>query len=171
MAALLICGSSIQAILSVPYYLSLAHGHPGLNLRLGIISVVMITPLLILLIMRYGVVGGGVSWLVTNLCTLPSYMYFLHRHFLRGELRRWCWQDTGLPLLAALPCALLGRWLLPSPSSRIMTFGVITLVWSVTTVAAGLASAEVRWELRRELSRAVGRLSATWGEAQGLSTK
>ena len=132
----------MQAITVVPYYLSLAHGNISLNLQVGVASVVLITPLLILLIMKYGVVGAGMSWLVMNLCSLPPYMYFLHRRFLPGELRQWVLRDVGRPLLAALPGIVLFRCLVPSPSSRLLALGLIGLVWGVSTAAAALVSPE-----------------------------
>jgi len=145
-ASLLLVGQIMQAITVVPYYLALAHGHIKLNLQIGIASVILITPLLIFLIMKFGVVGGGISWLVMNLCTLPPYMYFLHRRFLPGELPKWCLRDVGLPLLAALPIILLSRWLLPLTSTRMMIVVLIALVWGVSAVAAAFTIPDLRRE-------------------------
>lgn len=157
-AALLLAGQLMQAIMVVPYYLALAHGNVRLNLQIGIASIVLITPLLIMLIMKYGLVGAGVSWLVMNIFTLPPYMYFLHRHFLPGELRRWCFRGVVRPLLAALPCVLLARWLVPHTDSRLQTLCWIGLVWAVAAAATALTSSEVRRELPRPASRRIGRL-------------
>jgi O-antigen/teichoic acid export membrane protein len=143
-AALLLAGQIMQAIMVVPYYLALAHGYVRLTLQMGIAVVVLITPLLIYLITKYGVVGAGISWLVMNLCTLPPSMYILHRRLLPGELKTWILHDVGRPLLASLPVVLLGRWLLPSPSSRLLTFGLIGLVWSVSAAAAAFTIPELR---------------------------
>jgi O-antigen/teichoic acid export membrane protein len=146
-ASFLLCGSIIQAILIIPYYLALAHGNIRLNLILGIVSVVLIIPLLILLIMKYGLIGGGVSWLILNLCTLPIYTFLVHRRFLPGELRTWVLRDLGRPLIVALPIIVLSRWLFFTPSSRLVTFGLIGLVWSVSTAAAALAIPDLRKEI------------------------
>ncbi len=155
-ASLLLSGQIMQAITVVPYYLALAHGNIRLNLYVQIASVALITPLLILLIMTFGVVGGGISWLVMNLCTLPPYMYFLHRRFLPGELRRWSLYDVGRPLLAALICVLLSRWILPLPSSRMMIFGLIGLVWSISTIASAFTIGELRNEVIQKTGKLLG---------------
>jgi O-antigen/teichoic acid export membrane protein len=155
-ASLLLVGQLMQAITVVPYYLALAHGDIRLNLQIGISSVVLITPLLIYLIMKYGVVGAGVSWLVMNLCTLPPYMYFLHRRFVPGELRRWCLRGVGRPLLAALPCVLLCRWLVPQTSSRLLTFCLIGLVWGVSAAASALTIPDLRKEVGDKIGRLFG---------------
>lgn len=160
-AALLIGGQIMQAITLVPYYLALANGNVRLNLQIGISSVVIITPLLIYLIMKYGVVGAGVSWLIMNICTLPPYMYFLHRRFLPGELKQWCLRDVGLPMIAAMPIILLSRWLIPLPSSRIMIFVLITLVWVASAAVAAFTIPELRGEFIKRTRSMLGAYCGT----------
>jgi O-antigen/teichoic acid export membrane protein len=143
-SSLLLGGQLIQSITVVPYYLALAHGNIKLNLQIGVASVVLITPLLIYLIMKYGVAGAGFSWLILNICTLPPYMYFLHRRFLPGEFGRWCLQGVGRPLLAAVPVILLGRWLVPHTTSRLMMFFMIGLVWCVSAATTAVSVPELR---------------------------
>lgn len=134
-APLLLIGQLAQAILIVPYYVALAHGNLREYLMLGFASAVLITPILTLSVWRMGIVGAGLSWLLMNLCTLPLYVFLFHRRFLPGEAIRWCLSDTGLPLLGALPCVLLGRILLPHSPSRIYTLCLIAMVWFMSAVA------------------------------------
>lgn len=143
-APFLIAGQILQSLAVVPFYLALAHGYIKLNLRIGVASVIGITPLLIALIAKYGLVGAGMSWLVLNLLTIPPYMYFLHRRLLPGELPVWVLRDVGCPLLAALPGVLLCRWLLPAPSSRPLALCVIALAWIASAAPAAIANSELR---------------------------
>ena len=140
----------MQAIMVVPYYLALAHGHIRLNLLIGIASIVLIPPLMIYMIMKYGIVGAGFSWLVLNLFILPLYMYFLHRRFLPGELRRWFLQGVWRPSLAALPIILLGRWLVPHTASRLLTFCMLGLVWGTSVAATATTVPELRNGFRKQ---------------------
>lgn len=160
-AALLIAGEVMQAVTVPPYYLALAHGDVKLILRVGIVSVILITPLLIFLIATQGIVGAGISWVVMNLCTLPPYMYFLHRRWMPGELRRWWLLGVGRPLVVTLPCVLLSRWLLPRTDSRLLSLGTIALVWGVAAAASALTTSDVRKEFidttRRVFGPAYGR--------------
>lgn len=155
-AALLLGGQILQTITLMPYYLALAHGNVRFTLQIGISMVVLITPLLIYLIMKYGVVGAGMSWLIMNICTVPPYMYLLHRRLLPGEFSKWCLRDVGLPLLVALPIILLSRWLIPVPSSRIMIIGLITLICGVSTAAAVCTVPELRSEFIQKGKRILG---------------
>lgn len=155
-AALLIVGEVMQAITVLPYYLCLAHGSIRLNLQIGIASVVVVTPLLILLITKYGIVGAGISWVVMNSCTLLPYMYLVHRRFMPGELRRWCLRGAVLPLISALPCVLLGRWLVPHVDSRLILFGLIGLVWAVAAAATAITIPELRNVIIKKTCRVFG---------------
>jgi O-antigen/teichoic acid export membrane protein len=155
-ASLLLGGQLLQAITVVPYYLALAHGNIRLNLHIGIASLILITPLLIFLIMKFGIVGAGFSWLVMNLCTVLPYMYLFHRRFLPCELQRWCVRSVGRPLLVALPCILLGRWLLPDTTSRLLIFCFIGLIWGGAVAAAVLVSSELRQASFRAINRSLG---------------
>jgi O-antigen/teichoic acid export membrane protein len=143
-AALLVGGQVMQAVAGIPYYVALAHGDVRLYLYIGIVSIVLMTPLSIVLISKLGVVGAGLSWLVMNVCTLPFCLYFLHHQFLPGELRRWCLQDTGLPLIASLPCILLGRVLMPHTASRLATLALVGVVWGAAATASVLTVPELR---------------------------
>ena len=149
-ASLLLCGQLMQAITIIPYYLALAHGNVKLNLQVGIASIVLIMPMLIFLTMQYGIEGAGMSWLIMNICTLPPYMYALHRRFMPGALRRWYLLSVGRPLLVSLPCTLLGYWLMPRSSSRLLTFCSIGLVWGVSMIATAATVSEVRSILRKQ---------------------
>lgn len=143
-ATLSIGGQLVQAISIVPYYLALAHGNVKLYLYMGIVSLVIVTPLLIMFILKFGIVGAGLSWLVMNVCTLPFYVYFVHQRFMPGEARQWCLRDIGRPLLAALPCVVVSRWLLPHVPSRIGTFWLIAMVWALSAAASASTVPELR---------------------------
>jgi O-antigen/teichoic acid export membrane protein len=162
-ASLLVGGQLMQAITVVPYYLALAHGEIRLNLQIGIASVVLITPVLVLLILKYGVVGAGFSWLVMNACTLPPYMYFLHRRFLPGELQKWVLCAVLRPLLASLPTVLLARLFLPVPSSRLLTLSVLGLIWGVSATAMALAVPQFRRAFRANAERLLRTVRVSYG--------
>ncbi len=152
-ASLLLGGQLLQATQAVPGYVALAHGYVRLNLFINIASFILIAPLLFFLIVRYGIAGAGLSWLAVSVCTMAPFMILLHRRFLPGEMRRWLLGDLLRPLLATLPIVLLARVVIPVPSSRLLTVGVIGLVWSVSAVAAGCTMPELRAEFIEKTRR------------------
>ena len=145
-ASLLVGAAIMKAITVVPYNLALAYGQTKLILQVQILSIAVIVPLCIFLIRRFGILGGGISSLIMNLCSFPLYMYYLHRRFMPGELQTWLLCDVARSLFASLPIILLGRWLLPSTSSRAMTLCMIGLVGCLSTAVAAFNMPELRNE-------------------------
>ena len=101
------------AVLHLPHALQLAYGWTSLCFLRSLVSVVLIVPVLILMIRRFGAIGAASSWLALNLVTFLVEVPIMHRRLLRGEMWRWYGQDLGLPMLAAGVVAGAGRWLNP----------------------------------------------------------
>jgi O-antigen/teichoic acid export membrane protein len=155
-ASLLLGGQLMQAIAVIQYNIALAHGNVKLYLYIAMASTILVVPLLIALIRKFGIVGAGLSWLVMSFCTLLCGVYFIHRRFLPGELRRWCLRGVGLPLLASMPCVLLCRWFVPHTSSRLLTFCLIGLVWGLSAAATAMTVPELRNVLKKQMCRFFG---------------
>ncbi len=132
--SLLLLGQLMQALTLVPYYVALAHGDIKLNLRVGMVSAVLITPLLLYLVARYGVIGAGASWLIVNILSFFPYMYLFHRALLAGEFRSWFWSTVCVPLVVATLCVYFFREVMPTLNSRILILLYLSMIWSVTTV-------------------------------------
>lgn len=135
-AALLLLGQLLQALTVVPYYVALAFGDVKLNLRIGIVSALALLPLLMVLVTRYGMAGAAGAWLLLNLGVFGPYMYFLHRRFLPGQLRRWLAHAVVAPLLAALPVLLLARLAAPQGMGRLLWFLYIGVAAATASAAA-----------------------------------
>jgi hypothetical protein len=73
----------------------------------------------------------------------------MHQRLLKGEQWRWYREDVGLPLVAALVTAGLGRWLLPMDISVSITVAYIAAVSVVTLIVTALVTPHVREWLRR----------------------
>jgi O-antigen/teichoic acid export membrane protein len=151
-ASLLLGGQLLQVMAVIPLNIALAHGNVRVILLIGFTSVALITPLLINLITKYGIVGAGVSWVVVNACTLPLNMYLLHRRFLPGEFRRYGIRSIGRPLLAAFLGVALFRWALPHSGSRLLICVELATVW-VVAVTASAATIPGLW---RRMADSVG---------------
>jgi len=140
----LLMGQFIQAIMIVPFYFALSQGHTRLNVRAQMFSILLITPLLIILINMFGLNGGGLSWLIMNLCFLPFYMFYFHSRFLKGELKSWIINDIGLQILITFPIVFICRLVFSTPLSRFYTFGLISAIWFFTTIVIVIIIPEFR---------------------------
>lgn len=146
-ASLLVLGQSMQAITLIPFHIALAHGNVKLNIKIGIFSVLLVIPLLNYLVLEFGLIGAGWSWMVMNIVTLPPYMYLLHRRFLPGQLKDWAVQSVIFPILAAFPCVVLGKIWMPQTESRMIIFLSIGLTWFMAVAVSVLLSSDLRQRL------------------------
>jgi O-antigen/teichoic acid export membrane protein len=144
LVTLFIIGSIFLALQVVPYSLALAHGWVQLSLTIGIVTVMMIIPIMITLVKRYGAVGGCVAWILINGATTPFYIHFLHRRLLRGEEKQWYLTDVGRPLIAVCLVISIGRWLVRPAHSIPWLVVSIVGVLMMALAAAALSAPAVR---------------------------
>jgi O-antigen/teichoic acid export membrane protein len=143
-ASLLIVGQLIQVVMLLPSYLPLVFDRVRINLVWGIGSIVLLVPMLVLLVRKYGITGGATAWLAMNMIVILPYTFMVHHRFLRGEFAKWAFKDVGLPSLGIGIGLALCRWLIPVPGSRLLTLGLIGLVWAISATAAVCMSPELR---------------------------
>ena len=103
--SLLIVGTALNGLMSLPSALQLAYGWTSLGIASNLVAVATLVPLIFVLTSRFGATGGAAAWVILNgayvLITLP----LMHRRILRGEQWRWYGIDVALPLVAALGAA------------------------------------------------------------------
>lgn len=108
MVILLVIGNTLNGLMNVPYALTLAFGWTRLSIYQNTIACIILVPALIWGVRYYGAIAACVTWAILNagyvLLTIP----IMHSRLLRGELRRWYWQDVGLPFLAVFSTIILG---------------------------------------------------------------
>ena len=103
--SLLIVGTALNGLMSLPSALQLAYGWTSLGIASNLVAVATLVPLIFVLTSRFGATGGAAAWVILNgayvLITLP----LMHSRILRGEQWRWYGIDVALPLVAALGAA------------------------------------------------------------------
>jgi O-antigen/teichoic acid export membrane protein len=141
--SILICGSALNMLMNPPYALQLAFGWTRLSLFKNFIAVILLVPLIIYMTTHYGATGAAIAWLVLNLGLFFLEIPIMHYRLLRTEKWRWYWQDVGVPLIAALSLAGLGRLFISGPVSQfimllyliiisVLTFGIAAIITPAT---------------------------------------
>jgi O-antigen/teichoic acid export membrane protein len=142
--SLLILGTAVSGVLSIPYAVQLAYGWTRVVLFTNIVAVVVLIPTVLLLALRFGARGAAFGWLGYNTVAALVVPGFMHRRILRGELSGWYLHDVGAPVAAAAVVALLMRRAIPAGGQGLVLtaslFGAATLV----QIAAILAVPDVR---------------------------
>ena len=134
LVSVLICGTALNGLMNIPGALQLANGWTKLALYGNLIAVIVVAPMIVYLTNQYGAVGGASAWVIFNCGYFLIVIPFMHRRLLTTEKWRWYWQDVGLPLVASLTIAGLGRLLVGAQDSLFMIVISLFLV-SISTLA------------------------------------
>jgi O-antigen/teichoic acid export membrane protein len=110
-ASLLVVGTVLNGLMTLPYALQLAYGWTRLTFYTNVIAVLVLGPALWWAALRFGTVGAAAVWVVLNSGYVLIQLQLMHRRLLPGEQWRWYLEDVALPLVAALVTAGVGRWL------------------------------------------------------------
>lgn len=151
--SLLLFGQLLQALTLVPFNYSLANGNTKLIVKIQLYSIILISPFLYFLIKNYGLVGGGISWVLMNMLSLPPYMYFFHKIFLPGELRKWILQDIGQPFLISLILIGIMNLFFTATESAIQTFCSIGTIWFVSATVTAISYSESRYYIKEFIKK------------------
>lgn len=151
LVSLLVLGSTLNGLMSVPYALQLAAGWTKLPLYQNIVAVIILLPCLFWATMRYGAIGAAWIWIAVNAGYVLIGIQVMHLQLLPGEKLRWYVQDIGLPFVGAFSVVLAGRWLLPeyAPTGvAIVGVGCISvLTFAVACLLTPLATLRLRTRL------------------------
>ncbi|NWJ96743.1 MAG: oligosaccharide flippase family protein [Chloroflexi bacterium] len=140
LVSLLVTGTAIYCLMSVPYYAMLAHNWTSLALYQSLVAVIVIIPALFWATSQYGALGAASIWIMLNLFFLVSVNHLMYKRILQTEKLKWYYQDVGLPWFGALAVALPARLLLPSQLSFLLTIGAVSSISLLTLSGACLTT-------------------------------
>jgi O-antigen/teichoic acid export membrane protein len=131
--SLLMIGTAMNALVSMPYSVQLAYGRTKLVLYSNLVAVTLLTPLMFWLVLQFHSVGACWAWVILNTAYLIILVPIMHRRLLRDELGEWYKNDIlkiALPPLLittmtrlALPSWDIGLWILvPVTASLLLSF-------------------------------------------------
>jgi len=153
--SILSIGSALHGVMYFPYALQLAHGNTAIALRVNTILMVVLTPMLILLALTYGAVGGAVAWFILHLFNVFLATWITHRHFLKGMGTRWLCHDIGLPMVFLIVAGLFTQYVIQGLESPVYIkliggFAVALLVSIISILTSSPLRVEILSWLRRE---------------------
>ena len=148
-ASILIIGTALNGLMNLPYALQLANAWTKLSLYTNIVASIVLAPMIYFLATYYGVVGAASAWVILNTGYALIGIQIMHSRLLKGEQWRWYLNDVGVPLLAALPAALLWRLFTPDEMSALPMFMFLTVVSATTLLATAIATPVTRKWLKQ----------------------
>ena len=135
----LMAGHAILALMFLPLSLQLANGWTRLSIYKNSVSLLVFIPTLLLLVERFGAMGGAIAWLLLTTSYLLIEVPVMHRRLLRGEQWQWYAVDIALPALIALLILGIARLLLPHGAAAVPAIMCIGLGWGMATAVTALA--------------------------------
>lgn len=148
LAAWLAIGSALNGIMVFPYCLQIATGKPKLSFLMAAGLLVVAAPLVLVLAIHYGAIGGAASWAILNVLYLLIGTWLTGREVIRFAGWSWLKRSIAVPLVATLATALLGAWicraLVVGPWVSLGIGAVAALVGMVLGFAGSFAPREFR---------------------------
>lgn len=132
LVSILIIGTALNGLMSMPYALQLAHGWTRLAFYVNLVAFTAIVPLTILMAWQYGAVGAAIVWVVLNSGYVLVAIQFMHRRLLVSEKRTWYIKDVGFPLVVAFATAGAGRLLVHDSMSQVLTVALLIMISGAT---------------------------------------
>lgn len=148
---LLIAGSALNGLMSIPYALQLAHGWTRLAAGLNAASLLLGVPLCLWGVQHYGMPGAALPWLLGNLISVVVGIPLMHRRLLPGRALYWYLRDNLPSLLAGIGVALALHALLPVLERNLVSVVWLGLASAVTLMSCTLTIPSVRVLLRANL--------------------
>lgn len=82
-------GSACNALMNIPYALTLAYGWTKFAIYQNILACIVVLPLTYWASTQYGLNGGGLGWMVVNVLYIAISLNFIHKRYLKMELKQW----------------------------------------------------------------------------------
>jgi O-antigen/teichoic acid export membrane protein len=95
---ILAAGSALHGVMFVPHALQMASGVTRLPILINSILLIFLLPLLMFFVVRFGAVGGAITWLILHVSYVFLGAFLTNKYLLKGVGMRWVVVDIGLPL-------------------------------------------------------------------------
>jgi O-antigen/teichoic acid export membrane protein len=142
--AMLSTGTLINGVTSVAAYLQSAIGWPTLMLWTNTALALLLVPLLLVTVPRFGPVGAAGVWIAISISYLVFTVPVMHRRILKGELMRWYAGDVLIPAAAVTAVGLVARISMGADWPALANLAYLVATWGVAVLAAVLVLPRVR---------------------------
>lgn len=144
LVTILAVGYAGNALMSMPYMLTLAYGWVQFAGYQNLIACVVMVPLTIYLTTSYGAIGGAVAWLTVTAGYVLISLYFLHSRLLPAEYRPWYLGNLIPATLVALACGWALREVVPFGQNWLANLFTLVAIYAILLAATAMPLALVR---------------------------
>jgi O-antigen/teichoic acid export membrane protein len=123
----LVLGNLLNALMTVPYQIQLAHGWTALAIKINIVAATIVVPAILWIVPKYGAIGAAWVWVALNAGYVLVGISLMHLRLLSDEKWRWYSQDVAIPLATAAATAGLCRWAIPNDLGKFSELSAILI--------------------------------------------
>lgn len=140
---LLVIGTTINGICSVPAYAASAFGWPQLITATNMLQAIVMVPLIVVLAYYWQGVGAALAWVAINCTYLLFMLPRFFKKYLKQERNSWYLSDELLPAVLAVTISLIsGR--IANNNSFVIQIMQLILTWFMTILICGISLSNVR---------------------------
>ncbi|MFZ2959385.1 MAG: oligosaccharide flippase family protein [Candidatus Ozemobacteraceae bacterium] len=142
--AVIAMGTALNGLMTIPYMLQLAYGLSSFMAKVNVIAVVILIPIQLWAISRFGTFGAAWVWVTLNANYIFVVIPIMHRRLLPKEKWIWYRRDFIFPTLSAFLMGLFLTFAFPITGRTL--FSVLGLIsyGLAMTVAAAFAASDLR---------------------------
>jgi O-antigen/teichoic acid export membrane protein len=142
--SVVVVGTGLNGLMWLPYFIQLAHGWTKLAFYINVGAIVILIPLMIFGIFRFGAIGGAVGWVTLNSLYILITVQIMHRRILKGEQWKWYFTDVLIPFLCSFLVAGAGKFFFTSGQGGLKAFLILAIISLATFTAAVFSTRATR---------------------------
>lgn len=142
--SLLVFGTMLNGIASIPGNSASAFGWPQLITYTNAIQAVVIIPLIVSLVYQLQGVGAAIAYVVMNSTYVIFMVPIYFRRYFREERGKWYLIDVAVPAFAAFSICTFSLLIAPAIHTALAISGWLTVTGIMAIVATGLTLPHVR---------------------------
>jgi O-antigen/teichoic acid export membrane protein len=121
-ASILLLGTALNGVMHFPFALQMAYGLTKLPLLITVTLIVILTPMMIILTLLYGAIGGALAWFSLNISYLFLGTWLTHRKLLKGQALSWLIHSVAIPFGISSAVIVIGWQLTTTKSNHFNNF-------------------------------------------------
>jgi len=134
-ASLLVVGTALNGLMSIPFALQLARGWTSLSVKTNVALTLVACPAVLWAAQRYGTIGAAWVWPTLMALYMAMALPAIHRALLPGLGVQWFFRDVVIPVSVAAMVAFLAGAFLPSSNHVVWMGSAIAIAWIATATA------------------------------------
>lgn len=144
---LYVIGNGLLIFSAFPYYLQFSKGNLKLHLIGNGILALIFVPSLILSSWKFGPVGAGWAWLVSNALLFTLWTPFVHTHFYKNFHKKWIMEDIFPTALSCFVFGGIAKLTISWPAERNSIAILILLISTFTLIVSIFSASCIRNEI------------------------